>query len=185
MLSILITEPAEEPVTLAEAKAQLRLTTTDENTLITTLITVARQMAEQSAKCSLITQTWDVHYPCWQDVFVLPNGPVSSITSVKYWADSAGTTTLSSNNYVFTAAGSLLEPAYGTVWPATIQKQYPIIVRYVAGYGAASAVKLCAKQYILAVVCAMYHNRESLSPDTLNTLPYLDRLLDPVRQYGA
>jgi len=185
MLSILITEPAEEPVTLTEAKAQLRLTTSDENTLISTLITVARQMAEQSAKCSLITQTWEAHYPEWKECFVLPNGPVSSITSVKYWADSSGTTTMSSNSYVFTSAGSLLEPAYGTTWPAHIQKQYPIIVRYVAGYGAAAAVKSCAKQYILAMVSAMYHNRESLSPETLSAVPYIDRLLDPVRQYGA
>ena len=41
-----LTEPVNEPVTLVEAKAYLRVDTTDEDTLIATLITAARQWVE-------------------------------------------------------------------------------------------------------------------------------------------
>ena len=42
----LVSPPAAEPVTLAEAKSHLKLDTSDEDTLIASLITAARARAE-------------------------------------------------------------------------------------------------------------------------------------------
>jgi uncharacterized phiE125 gp8 family phage protein len=56
----LITAPIAEPVTLPEAKLHLRVDTTDDDTLITTLITAAREMAETITRRALVSQQWKI-----------------------------------------------------------------------------------------------------------------------------
>lgn len=58
MASALITPPAEEPVTLAEAKAHLRVDIADDDMLISGLIVAARQYAETITRRALVTQSW-------------------------------------------------------------------------------------------------------------------------------
>lgn len=71
-----------EPVTLAQAKAQLIITFTDDDTLITSLITQARKAIENYCNVSMvakvITFTADL-FNEWE----LPYGPVTAITSVQ------------------------------------------------------------------------------------------------------
>ena len=49
--------PAQEPVTLAEAKASLRITNTDEDALVTQYLEDARIYAERITGRKFITQT--------------------------------------------------------------------------------------------------------------------------------
>lgn len=61
--------PAKDPVTLAEAKTFLRVTGSDEDALITSLITASTRKVENYINRFLITQTWDVvmdHIPLLQ-----------------------------------------------------------------------------------------------------------------------
>lgn len=71
-----------EPVTLAQLKAQLYITFTDDDTLLTSLITQARKAIENYCNISIVTQlvvlTADLY-----DEWELPYGPVTGITSVK------------------------------------------------------------------------------------------------------
>jgi uncharacterized phiE125 gp8 family phage protein len=57
---VLVTPPASEPVSLAEAKLHLRVETgmTDDDTLISALIVAARQVVETITRRALITQVW-------------------------------------------------------------------------------------------------------------------------------
>ena len=61
----LITPPAVEPVTLADAKAHLKVDTTDDDALITALITAARARAEWHTGRALITQSWTLWLDAW------------------------------------------------------------------------------------------------------------------------
>jgi len=54
----LITPPAIEPVTLAEAKQHLRVEISDDDSLINTLVSSARVHCESALKQALITQSW-------------------------------------------------------------------------------------------------------------------------------
>jgi hypothetical protein len=60
MPSVLITPPAAEPVTLAEAKLHLRVETgfTDDDALITAMITAARARAETVTRRAFVSQVW-------------------------------------------------------------------------------------------------------------------------------
>lgn len=58
----LVTAPTTEPITIAEAKAHLRIDDTDDDPLVNTLIIVTRQAVEEFLGRALITQTWQVFY---------------------------------------------------------------------------------------------------------------------------
>ena len=61
----LITPAAEEPVTLAEAKAFLRLDGSDEDALLGDLIATARDYLEMVSGLSLVTQGWRLYRDDW------------------------------------------------------------------------------------------------------------------------
>jgi uncharacterized phiE125 gp8 family phage protein len=56
----LTSAPAEEPVTVDEAKLHLRISGTEEDTLITMLISAARAHAENVCRRAFVTQKWDL-----------------------------------------------------------------------------------------------------------------------------
>jgi len=57
----LTTAPAVEPVTLAQAKAHMRVDIADDDALITNLITAARADAENVCRRAFVTQKWDLY----------------------------------------------------------------------------------------------------------------------------
>lgn len=57
MTPLALTPPAEEPLSLAEARAFLRLDETAEDNLLATLITAARLMVEAASGRLLVDQT--------------------------------------------------------------------------------------------------------------------------------
>ncbi len=160
----LITAPATEPVTLAEAKAHLRVTTVDDDTLITALIVAARQTAENMTDRALITQTWEKSLDVFPEAIELPKPRIQSITSVKY-IDTAGVEqTLAGTEYLLDAASEpgWVTPAYDKAWPETRAVPNAVKVRYVAGYGATAAdVPQIIRHAILLIIGELYERREN------------------------
>lgn len=154
MSLFLVTAPAVEPLTLAQAKEHLRVDESihDEDGLIEGLIVAAREYAETFTHRALITQTWDLKldgFP-WTSQFAalgtlaieLPKPPVQSITSVTY-IDFAGVTQTWSAALYDTdlpsgpmASRARLQPAYQQIYPVTRYVPNAATVRFVAGYGA-------------------------------------------------
>ncbi len=95
--------------------------------------------------------------------------PLASVTSVKY-PDSAGTqTTLAASEYTVDTAVTpgRLFLKYGHYWPVTIlQPHSAVVVRFVAGFGAASAVPEDLRQALLLLVGHFYENREAVIPQS-------------------
>ena len=65
MALTLIAGPDDEPVSVAAAKAHLRVDAGDEDGLIASLITTARLQVEAAFGLALITQTWTWSIGCW------------------------------------------------------------------------------------------------------------------------
>lgn len=127
-----ITDPAVEPVTLAEAKLYLRVDHSDEDTLISELIVTARQAAENYLQQSLITQEWKMSLDDYApSTLPIPMGPVQAVDSVVSITRLAVSTTLSVEGYYLGAATDTL---YFDAAPLGHQ----VDISYTAGYGDAS-----------------------------------------------
>lgn len=187
----LITAPEEEPLTLVEAKAHLRVVSSADDLLIGALIAAAREAAEEKTRRALMLQTWELALPAFPgcaDLYAirLPKAPLSAITSVKY-VDADGTlTTMAAEDYQLDnhAVPAQLVPAYGTVWPDTREQPNAVLVRYVAGYAESSDVPAQIKAWMLLRIGMLYENRESVVGIVLNEMPFVDRMLDPYKVWG-
>ena len=168
------TEPTTEPVTLTEAKIHLRVTQTNEDSLITSLIQVARQWCEAYEGRKYITQTLTVKYDNLDGVMVLPFGPAQSITSLKYIDESEAEQTVSSDDYSLDTYGDppSLYADYGVSFPVPLAVRNSAEIIYVAGYGAASAVPERVKCAIKLVLSHLFEHREHLSEIKLEKMAF-------------
>jgi uncharacterized phiE125 gp8 family phage protein len=196
----LITPPAEEPVTLDEAKQHLRVEMPDEDALILGLIAAARAQVETRTKRALATQTWELGLEsfCWSDSpwgvcsdrgssHRLPWPALQSVTSITY-LDATGTRqTLSTSVYqVITGTPGRVGLAYGQSWPVVRSEPDSVLIRYVAGYGGASAVPDALKAAIKLLVGHLYENREAtISGLTITELPMAVRALCDTECWGG
>lgn len=182
---VIVTPPAAEPVTSTEAKAHLRVDTTDDDTLITSLITAARTYAERVLRRALISQTWDLTLDEWPDgnAITIPLPPLQSVTSLKYTDDDGTVNTMSSSWYIVDTASTpgrlVLKDDYS--WPSDdLREAMPIVVRFVAGYGAAgSSVPGTILTAIKLLIGHWYENREAQGgvPEAVDLLLWPDRVI--------
>jgi len=173
----LITPPAAEPVALVDAKSHLRVDTTDEDTLITALITAAREWAEEIQARAYITQTWELvldEFP-ESDEIRLPRPPLLSVVSVKYKDESGSETTWDASNYIVDTdrePGRLVLAANKS-WPlVTLYPAAGIRVRFTAGFGTtADDIPERIKAAIKLLLGHLYEHREAVSETRLNEIP--------------
>lgn len=177
----LITAPASEPITLAEAKAQARFTASSEDEIFTGLIMEVREFCESSTGLSLMPQTWELSLDNFADEMRLPNPPVSSITSIKYTDATGVEQTLASTEYVLDNASdrrARVVLAVNKAWPDVYTGINNVRIRYVAGYANAAAVPKQLKRWMLIHINDWFKNRESLVMGTTSRIDYFDHLLD-------
>lgn len=159
------TEPAAEAVTLTEAKAFLKIDTSDENDLITILSQAAREMVEIRIGRSLITQTRTIKMDYFPktDTILLPNGPVQSVTSVKYYDEDEALQTLSASDYWVDITSGISRIVVKDSWPSIYDMPNAVVIVYVCGYGASSTyVPKPLKQAIYLIMAHLYENRQNV-----------------------
>lgn len=133
--------PAQEPVDLDAAKAQLRLDADDDDhdDMITSLIAAARMSAEQILNRSLITQTWVYKLDAFPatGALVLPKPPLQSVASIAYIDGNGDSQTWDSAAYdVFPDDWTpRVAPVYGGSWPTARAQIDAVSITFVAGYG--------------------------------------------------
>lgn len=190
MALTIITPPAEEPITVSEAKLSpsLRVDTATDDTAIGTLITAARKLAENYSLHALVTQTIELVLDGFPDGGIkVPMPPLQSVTSIKY-IDTDGTEqTLAASLYAVDTDSipGMIVPAYDeTIWPSTRDEINAVRVRYVAGFGGAAFVPEDIKAWIKIMVGTMYDNPQAVVVgQTVQSVPrnFIDALLDDYR----
>jgi uncharacterized phiE125 gp8 family phage protein len=187
----LITHPPMEPVTIDAARQHCRIDGTADDVLVGALIVAARQHVEAVTGRALVTQTWELRIPHFEERIELPKAPVISVTSVTYIDPAGATQTLDASNYQLLAGGgSFAQPpalveAYDRTWPSTRGHHEDVRIRYSAGYGAPSAVPAGLRQVMLLLIAHLYENREATAPVALQALPLgVTALVSPYVVFG-
>jgi uncharacterized phiE125 gp8 family phage protein len=106
-----ITDSTSEPVSLTEAKEHLRIDHNDDDSYISTLITVARESIEVSTGRALGANnaTYKAGYqylPYGYDRLVIPRPPLVAVTSVTYIQKDNTEVTVSSDHYEVDDSGA-------------------------------------------------------------------------------
>ncbi|MES2126655.1 MAG: hypothetical protein V4463_05230 [Pseudomonadota bacterium] len=162
---------------------------TTDDPLLSMLIYSARVAAETITRRALVTQTLELvldRFPCWE--MSIPRPALQSVTSITYVDTDGATQVLAPTGYLVDPSGEpgRLTPAFGLIWPVTRYQMNAVRVRYVAGYGDASAIPAGIKTWMLMRIATLWENRSEVSIDsriTLVELPadFVDGLLDPYR----
>lgn len=174
------------PVSLADMKLHLKSETaeTDDDTLITTLISAATANCEEFQHRSYITQTRILYYDEFPLMFSVPYPPLISVTTIVYVDTDGEDVELDSGEYRVDTGnqpGRITE-AYNSSWPATRAVTNAVILTYSAGYGTAADVPDTVKAAIKLLVGHWYEHRESVSDIPVQVLPQaVEALLWPER----
>jgi uncharacterized phiE125 gp8 family phage protein len=166
MTLIRTVEPVAEPVTLAEAKAHLRLTATREDDLLSGLIRAARQEVERATGLALIDQHWRQVLDRWpaSGLLKLPIQPVREILSVTVYGSEGEASVLNASAY---EADLVSRPArlYLAQKPGRLRILNGIEIDFRAGFGEAGTdVPDLLKRAMLLLVAHWYEFRAGFGP---------------------
>lgn len=181
MANKIYSQPATEPVTLAEVKEYLRLDGNDHDALLNSLITSCRQWCEQYQNRAYITQTWETWLDKWKFPIRLARPPLQSVTHIKYYTTDNTELTWASTQYQVDAITdpARVNLAYNITAPNDVLRPMnAIVVRYVTGYGAAADVPASVKLAIKMMIGHRFENPETEDvPDAVRYLLMADRVV--------
>jgi len=163
MTSYLLAGPAEEPVSLAEAKAFLRVDDAAEDALITTLIGAARLHVEGVTGKALIAQSWRIvldDWPASREVR-LPVAPLIAVTAIVATDDNGGSHEIGLSQFR-SGPDRLIVPRVVVGMPR-LQERQGLEIDYVAGFGTEpEVVPADLRQAVLGLVAHWHEHRDAV-----------------------
>ena len=190
MQSILIAPPAAEPVSLAEARAWLRVDTNDEDSVIASLISAARMLVESATRRALVTQGWRMTLDAWPasggdgswsvlatrpgpapSEIVIPLAPVQAISTVLVYDAAGQPQTLGAATWRLVGAPERARLLFAAQPPQPAAPAAGIEIDLVAGYGDPPDTPAALRHAILALVSWWFDNRGDVATTDANTLP--------------
>lgn len=163
MTSYLLAGPAEEPVSLAEAKAFLKVDDTAEDGLITTLIGAARLHVEGVTGQALLAQSWRIVLDDWPDTHMvrLPVTPFMAVTEITAYDEAGGGHAVPLAQFLSEPDRLLLPPSIAGM--RTLRARQGIEIDYVAGFGTEPGdVPADIRQALLVLVGYWYEHRDAV-----------------------
>lgn len=157
--------PSTYPLDLADAKAHLRVTHTDDDNYIQGLIYAATDYLDYKNGVlgrAIEAQTWKLEVALWDKLqrVHLPVTPVTAITSVQYYDGTNSLQTWSTSEYQLINRDwtAYVCPAPTYSWPSVYNREDAIAVTFTAGYATVPPTLVHAIKFLVA---HMYENREA------------------------
>jgi len=155
-----ITPPEEEPVSVATAKAHLRVDYATDDALIESYLKAARELGEALARRAFVTQTLRLvvdQIPA-DRVLKLPRPPLQSVEAITYIDDDGN-----EHDWTDFTVDARSEPGriiFHSLPNASLQESGAIAIEYIAGYESAADMPMVFAQAVLLTVAHWYENRE-------------------------
>jgi uncharacterized phiE125 gp8 family phage protein len=162
MPSILLSGPAAEPITLAEAKQFIRVEHDDDDDVVSALIVGSRIHVEAQTRRALITQSWRLTRDVWPETGCLPvlPVPVKTLDAVRVYKSDGTTQTIDAAAFVLDKAAAPARLAFTRgALPAPERPVAGIEIDVTCGYGDAADVPEALRQAIRLLVAHWYENR--------------------------
>lgn len=163
MALVLTSLPAAEPLTLAEAKAHLRLDGSGEDALVASLILTARLHLERLLARAFISQGWTLWLDRWPapTAVLLPIAPVLGIDAVRIYAADDSAETVPAEDYQLDGQGVPPRLVARVAWPSPTRPANGVEIVFTAGYGtAATDVPQPLRHAMLLLAAHWYEHRE-------------------------
>lgn len=196
--TVLVSGPTVEPLTTAEAKTHLNVSSSTFDTYIGTLIATARGQIERYLNRALITQSWKVYYDYWKHELLIPfgnlqiagasPGPASPV--VKYYNVDGTLTTLTESDYYWvvttTDPGRIVRKYDATYPELKYGRPDAIEIAFTAGYGAAASAIPDEIKHAMKLLIGNYFEQRSdiLVDDRVTKIPsYITDLIHSYKLY--
>jgi uncharacterized phiE125 gp8 family phage protein len=149
---------AAEPVTLAEAKAHLRIVHGADDGVVTRLVTAARQMCEAYTNRAIASRNFSLYLDAWPEggVVKLQRPPVTAVSGVYLWDHAGASSAFAATNYAADLIGGTVALRDGIYAPQPQRTASGIEIRYTAGY---ASVPAAVKQAVLQLTAHLYMHR--------------------------
>lgn len=185
-----LTQPAVEPVTLAEAKQHLRVDTTTDDTYIHSLIHSAREWCEAYCEETFIHTQYRMTLDSFPVEIELPRPPMATAGTatavvVTYTLENQTTAVLATNQYRVDrdAVPGAIRTLYNGSWPSHLLDYNAVTVTWWAGHAAAaSGVPQRFRSAVLWLVGYWYERRMAAEAVNLSEIPFgVKSLLDSAK----
>lgn len=180
MTVALVTPPALEPITLAQAKRHLRIEEPDEDVHLADLLAACRAHVEEASGRKLITQVWRRYaMPRRNAPIPLLVGPVQRVDAVTLYDADGVASALDPPHWRLGNEALLLDGLHAR------RAANGVEVDVVCGYGdTADDVPATLRQAILLLLAQSYEFRGAVGPDDqpISVPPNFERLIAPHRR---
>jgi uncharacterized phiE125 gp8 family phage protein len=177
----LITPPAREPLTLAEARSYLQVTHESEDAEIQGQVIAARRWVESRTWRTLMQSTWELvldRFPNERVIF-LPRPRLISVESITYLDATGASVSLSLSRVEVDTSH---EPGRIRIdqggWPAAGDRLAAVRIRYVAGWATLAQLPQELLQACKVLIHSGFDNRAGYEPRSIQTA---ERLIAPYR----
>lgn len=186
MALVQTSNPAAEPLTVAEAKAHLRVDGSADDVLIGSLILTSRLHVEAALGLALISQGWKLVLDTWPKAgdVLLPLWPIIEIGEVRVLAADGASAVVDPDAYIVDIASRPCRIIRCGMLPAPGRIRGGIEIDLTTGFGdSAGDVPATIRQALLLLVAHWYERRDPLeigAPET--RIPdAVSSLLEPYR----
>jgi len=154
--------PIKEPITLNEAKAFAVVFEDEDNALLESFISTAREYAENYTNRQFELATFELYTDRFTQNMVIPKGHIKSIEKIEYMDNDGIYQILDTNLYYLFGENDIFRVHFEKTMPHKHHKK-AIKITFVAGY---DSVPNSIKTYIKHIVSTMYENREKFYQGT-------------------
>ncbi|WP_319796873.1 head-tail connector protein [Nitrobacter sp.] len=163
MPSILLSGPAVEPWSVAEAKSFLRAENDDDDTVIASLIAAARSHVEAMTRCALIAQTWRFVLDRWpkDGCIRLGRGPLRTLVAARIYDSAGNASVIDAGTFVLDKTAGVIAPS-GWSLPAPGRATAGIELDVEIGFGTGAADVPDALRHAVRTLVAHWHENRGL-----------------------